>query len=204
MMKWLFFDLGSTLIDESDCIAYRIADLLQQENAPDRSVIQQKMKEYASQNRFPYKDTAKELGLKIIPWPTHLEKVYEEVPGMLRQLSNQYKLGIIANQSLGTEERMKQYGIHQYFDVILSSAEEGIAKPDLEIFQRALQQAGCTPQEACMIGDRLDNDIEPAGQLGMHTIWVKQGSFAYGDLNHIRHKPDVIVERIQDVLRYLL
>lgn len=202
IMKWLFFDLGSTLIDETDCIEYRISDLLRQKNAPDRTVIEQKMQAYASQNRLPYKETAEELGLEVIPWPKHLEKLYAEVPEMLEQLSGKYKLGIIANQSLGTEERLKEYGIHHYFDIILSSAEEGIAKPDLQIFQRALQRAGCTPEEACMIGDRLDNDIEPAGRLGMHTIWVKQGTFAYGDLNLILHKPDVMVEHIQDVLGY--
>ena len=30
-----------------------------------------------------------------------------------------------------------------------------------------------------MIGDRIDNDIEPANKLGMKTIWVKQGFSVY-------------------------
>ena len=51
-----------------------------------------------------------------------------------------------------------------------------------------------------MIGDRLDNDIEPAAQIGMHTIWVKQGSFAYGNLDLIQHRPEHIVDSVIDIL----
>lgn len=54
-----------------------------------------------------------------------------------------------------------------------------------------------------MIGDRLDNDIQPAAKLGMSTIWVKQGTFAYTDLDLFEHKPDIIVENIQEILKYL-
>lgn len=34
MVRWLFFDLGSTLIDESQCIEYRLNHMLNQKNAP--------------------------------------------------------------------------------------------------------------------------------------------------------------------------
>lgn len=202
-IKWLFFDLGSTLIDESECLEYRIQESLKQPNAPSREVLERRMKELAAQNRLPYKDAAKEFGLEIIRWPKHLEKVYEVVQELLEKLSLKYRLGVIANQSMGTEQRLIDYGIRQYFDVIISSAEIGICKPDLEIFGIALDKAGCTPSEAYMIGDRLDNDIEPAGQMGMNTIWVKQSSFAYGNLKLIQHQPDYIVDNIFDVLKYL-
>ena len=51
-----------------------------------------------------------------------------------------------------------------------------------------------------MIGDRLDNDIEPAAELGINTIWVRQGSFAYGNVELVKHKPDYIVDNIADIL----
>ncbi|RKJ18050.1 HAD family hydrolase [bacterium D16-50] len=69
------------------------------------------------------------------------------------------KAGIIANQSLGSEERLKKFGIWKYIDILVASAEEGIAKPDKRIFETALTRAGCKPEEAAMVGDRLDNDI---------------------------------------------
>ena len=202
-IKWIFFDLGSTLIDESDCVEYRIQELLKQPNAPSRETLERRMIELASQNRLPYKDAAAEFGLETVKWPKHLEKMYEGVQELLEKLIVRYRLGIIANQSMGTEQRLVNYGIRQYFDIILSSAEAGMSKPDLKIFETALDRAECIPKNAYMIGDRLDNDIEPAAQLGMHTIWVKQASFAYGNLNLIRHKPDHIVDRVTDVLKYL-
>lgn len=203
MTKWLFFDLGSTLIDESACAEFRVRETLKQPGAPDKEVFERRMTELAKQNKLPYKDTVKEYGLEIIKWPKHLEKLYEEVPDLLKSLKSRYKIGTIANQSLGTEQRLKEFGIRQYFDLIVSSAEEGLEKPDPRIFLLALDRAGCRPEESYMIGDRLDNDIEPASGLGMNTIWVRQGSFAYGNVKLIKHKPNHVVENITDVLKLL-
>ena len=203
MVRWLFFDLGSTLIDESQCIEYRLNHMLNQKNAPKKEELVKKIKENAERNLLSYKDIAKDLGLEITEWPKHLEKLYPGVAEILQKLHGKYQLGIIANQSLGTEERLIQYRIRCYFDVILASAETGVSKPDLKIFQSALQKADCSPQEAYMIGDRLDNDIEPAAQLGMLTIWVRQGIYAYGNPNLISHMPSIMVDHIQDILYYL-
>jgi HAD superfamily hydrolase (TIGR01549 family) len=161
------------------------------------------MIELASQNKLPYKDAAKEYGLETIRWPKHLEKLYEGVTELLNKLKTRYKLGIIANQSLGTEQRLKEYGIHYFFDVIIASAEVGLEKPNPEIFKLAIKSAGCNPDEAYMVGDRLDNDIEPAGELGMHTIWVRQGSFAYGNIDLIKIKPEFIADSIREILEIL-
>ena len=53
------------------------------------------------------------------------------------------------------------------------SSEIELAKPSREFFEFLLQQAQCRPDEAIMVGDRIDNDIRPAKALGMRTIWVK-------------------------------
>lgn len=203
MIKWLFFDLGSTLIDESKCDEYRLSELLKQDNAPTKEVFEKRMKENARMNRSPYKDTANDFGLQTIKWPTYLEKIYDSVPYILEQLARKYNLGIIANQNFGTEERLVKYGIRNFFDLIISSAESGFSKPDLEIFRLAFKKAECLPEETYMIGDRLDNDIEPAAKLGMNTIWVKQGLFADGSLNLIKYKPDFTVDSIIEILKYL-
>lgn len=203
MIKWLFFDLGSTLIDERECDEYRLQDLLRQENAPGREVLEQRIMENVARGGSPYRHTVRDLGMKGMDWPQHLEKLYEGVPEVLEELHGRYHLGVIANQSPGTEERLVKFGIRQYFDVILSSAEEGVEKPNMEIFRRALKRTACMPEEAYMIGDRLDNDIEPAAGLGMHTIWVKQAMYACADLNSICCKPDTIVECVGDLLQHI-
>ena len=199
MIKWLFFDLGSTLIDETDCDEFRLRQLLRQPGAPERKVIEQAMREFSAQNRPAYKETVKKFGLEAAKWPTHLEKLYPGVPEMLAKLRNSYMLGIIANQSVGTEQRMADFGIRQYFDVVISSAELGVAKPDPAIFLAALRAAECPAHQAAMIGDRLDNDIQPAGKLGMFTVWVRQGSGAAGTPALMEKPPDRIVLKIDEI-----
>ena len=44
MIKWIFFDLGSTLIDESECAEYRTQELLKQPNAPKRETLEYLLK----------------------------------------------------------------------------------------------------------------------------------------------------------------
>lgn len=200
-IKWIFFDLGSTLIDEGDCIEYRIAETLKQSGAPSKEEFYKQMEYFASVNMLSYKDTVKKFGLESVKWVKELEKLYSESREVLQALHDRYKLGIIANQSAGTEERLVQYGIRDYFDVVVASAEAGFAKPDKRIFELALSQAGCSANEACMVGDRLDNDIVPAAEMGMYTVWVRQSWFGRGNSDLVPFKPNVAVDSISNVLK---
>lgn len=203
MIKWLFFDLGSTLIDETECEKARFFDLLNQSKTLTKESLKELYRQYAFKNQSPYKVIIKELNLTKKDWPIHLEKLYPDVPLILEELSKKYHLGIIANQAIGTEKRLEDYGIRKYFDVVISSSEVGIAKPSLEIFKLDLTTAHCSPEQAYMIGYRLDNDMQPAAKIHMHTIWVKQGIFASADLNAMEYKPDLIVGSIFEILNYL-
>lgn len=201
MIKWIFFDLGSTLIDETDCIEFRVAETLKQAGAPSKEEFYRQMEYFASINMLPYKDTVKKFGLEKVRWIKELEKLYPESQEVLQSLHGRYKLGIIANQSAGTEERLVQFGIRDYFDVVVASAEAGVAKPDKGIFELALLQADCSARDACMVGDRLDNDITPTAEMGMSTVWVRQGWFGMGNADLARFKPNFTVDSISDVLR---
>lgn len=203
-IKWIFFDLGSTLIDEEDCIEYRVAETLKQPGAPSKEEFYKQMEYFASVNMLSYKDTVKKFGLENVRWVKELEKLYPESREVLQALQVRYKLGVIANQSAGTEERLAQFGIRDYFDVVVASAEAGVAKPDKRIFELALSQAGCSANEACMVGDRLDNDIAPAAEMGMYTVWVRQSWFGRGNTDLASFKPNVIVDSISDVLKIFL
>ena len=198
-IKWIFFDLGSTLIDEGDCIEYRIAETLKQSGAPSKEEFYKQMEYFASVNMLSYKDTVKKFGLENVRWVKELEKLYPESREVLQALHGRYKLGIIANQSAGTEERLVQFGIRDYFDVVVASAEAGVAKPNKRIFELALSQAECSAKKACMVGDRLDNDIAPAAEMGMYTVWVRQSWFGMGNVDLAPFKPNVTVDRISEV-----
>ena len=108
-------------------------------------------------------------------YPRELEALYDGAEQTLRTLLRHYRIGVIANQSPGTEERLIKWGLMPFVSVCLASAELGIEKPDPAIFRIALARAECAAEEAVMIGDRLDNDIRPARLQGWKTVRILQG-----------------------------
>ena len=199
-IQWLFFDVGSTLVDESKANEHRILDAIRGTGLSYEETYERAVQIAKQGNAHPLKC----LGLPLTLWHSEDERVYPEAQECLRRLHEKYKLGIIANQIPGTAERMKQYGLLQYLDLVVASAEEGLAKPDPRIFQTALERAGCRPEQAVMIGDRLDNDILPAKQLGMHTIWIRQGFGGMAETGAEKEVADCSVGSLPELLELLL
>lgn len=196
-IQWLFFDIGSTLVDESKACAHRLEDAIagtdiSYEEAYSRAVA------LAKQNCA---QPIKALGLPITPWHSEDEAALPQAAQVLSELHKIYKIGIIANQPLGTADRLKAFGLSEHLDLLVSSAEEGAAKPDLRIFEIALERSGCLPQNAAMIGDRLDNDIVPAKALGMKTVWIRQGFGGMATPASEKEIPDYRVEDLNGLLK---
>ncbi|WP_124100609.1 HAD family hydrolase [Ruminococcus sp. Marseille-P6503] len=201
---WLFFDIGSTLIDETECYNHRIRDAIEGTDITFEQFNEKRIF-FAKQNLKSDVEAIKFFGLTKTSWHTEDMKPYPEAENVLKTLSEQgYNIGIIANQSLGTQSRLESWGLMKYIRLVAASAEEGVAKPDKEIFLRALSRAECPPENSFMIGDRLDNDIEPAKRLGMKTIWVKQGFNAYQQPVNEFQQADYAVEGLRDILEVLL
>lgn len=202
-IKWLFFDVGSTLIDETECYNHRIRDAIEGTDITFEQ-FNEKRTFFAKQNLKGDIEALKFFGLTKTPWHFEDEKPYEDAEHVLRTLYDKgYSIGVIANQSLGTEKRLEGWELMKYIKLVVASAEEGVAKPDSEIFLRALSRADCLPENAVMIGDRIDNDIEPANKLGMKTIWVKQGFAFYQKPMNEFQQADYAVDRLQDILEVL-
>lgn len=202
MIRYIFFDMGSTLIDESISDDKRIAQTLTQTNAPTEQVFRHEMARNYRKNLDGYKQALAAFGLKKVMWDCGGERLYPNCAEVLAAIREKYRLGIIANQPAGSEQRLKTFGIRQYFDVVAASAEMGFAKPDRQIFQAAMERADSIPSECIMVGDRLDNDIAPAAAVGMRTVWIRQGWGALGNMDLLERKPDFTVENLTDLLKY--
>lgn len=198
-IKWLFFDIGSTLVDESLVYEYRFGGIA---NASGKSTeyIYDKAMEFYRQNKKGDKEVASMLGVKAPAWDKKRERLYPDAEEVLINLHEKYKIGVIANQMYGTEERLEAFGIRRFIDVVVASAEEGVEKPDRRIFEIAFERAGCSPEEAVMIGDRIDNDIVPAKKLGMKTVWMKQGFGRFWKISGDEEKPDYEATCLTDLL----
>jgi putative hydrolase of the HAD superfamily len=61
-------------------------------------------------------------------------------------------------------------GIAERIDYAVFAAEVGRPKPDAEIFERALDALGVAAESALFVGDRLEEHVRGAGELGMTTV----------------------------------
>ncbi|HEX6715485.1 MAG TPA: HAD family hydrolase [Pyrinomonadaceae bacterium] len=84
------------------------------------------------------------------------------------------RLAIVANQPQETMEVLERLGIADLFEVIILDSSLNFSKPDPAIFIYAAQRLRVQPESLIMVGDRLDNDILPARDLGMATAWIKK------------------------------
>ena len=212
-VRWLFFDLGYTLINEDAAAMGRLSqasDALRQrgiEASPEE--LRDAME--AASARFdpnPFRSlllafTDDEDVMAFVRssgrYPKELESPYPQTERLLAELEGRYRLGVIANQPQGTEERLERYGLLHYFDVCVSSGDVGISKPDAGIFHLALERAGCAPAEAVMIGDRLDNDIRPAKALGFRTVRILQGPGRLQQPRDSAETPDATVADLSEL-----
>ena len=106
---------------------------------------------------------------------------------------------MIANQAKDLRDRLREWDILQYFTAVASSWEAGFTKPDPAVFQYALSLAGCAPEEAVMIGDRLDNDVFPAKALGMKTVWLRRGFGALQTPRGPEFEPDYTADSLKEL-----
>lgn len=139
-----FFDVGSTIVDEHLAYERRMKEIADSANTTYNNVYEIAMTFY-KQNKKGDLETAKLLGVELTKWHKEDEMLYEDASKCLEILSSRYKIGIIANQSLGTKERLERHGVLQYIDLVIASAEEGVAKPDKKIFEIALERSNCKP-----------------------------------------------------------
>ncbi|WP_440161538.1 HAD family hydrolase [Alkalicoccobacillus gibsonii] len=96
-------------------------------------------------------------------------------PGLTRMLNElkqkHFKIGIITNgRDFYQRNKIDSLGITSYMDVIVTSGELGIKKPDPAIFLYGLGKLEVQPEQAIFVGDDLTKDIVPAKSLGMRTI----------------------------------
>ena len=200
--KWIFFDIGSTLINEEKAYQDRIEQAIAETNIT-YDTFYQRMLVLFQEGLKGDLIALQEYSLERPKWKSELEILYPDAKIVLETLHNRYKIGVIANQLPNLEKRLENFGIRQWIDLIISSADCGFSKPSSKIFQLALQQASCSASSAIMIGDRLDNDIAPAKTLGMKTIWIKQGFSAYSPIQSPSEEPDFTVNSLSDLLKIL-
>lgn len=131
--------------------------------------------------------------------------MHKEIVPMLKSLKDKGMLiGLISN--CFSEEAMviRESELAPYFDEMLLSWEQGVQKPDVEIFKRCMNRLGIKPDECLYIGDGGSNELETARSLGMETaqaVWYLQQGNPY---QYDRKDGFVQLESPLEVLKYLV
>jgi HAD superfamily hydrolase (TIGR01509 family) len=137
-------------------------------------------------------------------WAYPPEALYPDVLPCLEALSGRYRLGILANQPSHVREALSRDGIDRFIEIWGVSDDLGLAKPDPRMFAHALHLAGEEPEGAVMVGDRLDYDVRPARETGMHAVWVLRGEAPDDPTDEQLAESDAAVRGLDELPQTLL
>ncbi|CAL9331096.1 MULTISPECIES: HAD family hydrolase [Streptomyces] len=87
-------------------------------------------------------------------------------------------LGIAGNQTTRAGRILRRL-FSQDVDLIGTSDDWGASKPDPAFFERVAEVVPVSVEEMLYVGDRVDNDIRPAREAGLHTALVRRGPWAH-------------------------
>ena len=93
---------------------------------------------------------------------------FEGAINVLIALSEKYNVYALTNGNAD----VKMIGIDKYLSGAVSSAEVGVSKPSLEIFEAALNKAGEEAKSCIHVGDDYEDDIVGANNAGIASIWL--------------------------------
>jgi putative hydrolase of the HAD superfamily len=104
------------------------------------------------------------------PWD-----LYDDTIATLTQIQAAgIELGMISNFDSRLHSVLTALKLDPLFHSVTISTEVGAAKPDVQIFQRALQKHDCPADRAWHIGDSLEDDYRAATAAGLHGFWLKR------------------------------
>jgi len=113
----------------------------------------------------------------------HPLAVFSDVRRCLDQLRGAgLRLGVVSNSTSEPAVRriLDRAGILSYFGPVVSSGTEGVAKPDPEIFRRALVRIQAAPSEALYVGNLPQTDAVAARRAGLHSVWLHRDGTGLG------------------------
>lgn len=109
--------------------------------------------------------------------------------------------GLISNCFSDEAELIKNCRLYPLFDVVMLSYEQGICKPDPNIYLWMVEKLGVEPSECLYVGDGGSKELFTAKEVGMKPIqalWFRSGMFephipspVYAEFLHAEKQMDV-------------
>lgn len=106
---------------------------------------------------------------------------FELEPGVVEGLEavrrGGYRMAIISNTTFSAEvitSELEKQGIAGYFELVLTSADLGIRKPDSRIFHTAAGLLALPPEACWYVGNSEVFDVLGASEAGMQPLWYNR------------------------------
>lgn len=217
MIKAVLFDLDHTLYSREETLkkaAERLCTELSIEGGAKRlgeALVQNDPRLYHEDYSFAGQGAVYaamlEEGVPLPPkeqfLPAYLDALCESctpypftVPVLLDCRRRGLLVGMLTNGGHAIQDRkIESAGIAAYFDDMVMAADEGILKPNPEIFHLAAGRLGLLPEECIFVGDNLLDDISGAKDAGMRTVWIRQKR---GLRDHLP-RPDETIGSIEEL-----
>lgn len=199
MTRAVIFDMYETLITHFNTPLYFGAQMAQEAGIPiekflplwrstedDRTVGKLALEEVLSMilkenhcysealvNKMAEKRTATKVEL--------FKHLHSEIIPMLQALKEKgILIGLISNCYFEEASVIRKSQLFPYFDGVYLSCEQGVKKPDEEIFRRCMKELLVQPEECVYVGDGGSYELETAKGLGMKAVqavwYLKEGS----------------------------
>jgi FMN phosphatase YigB (HAD superfamily) len=97
--------------------------------------------------------------------------VHPDTPGALERLKGAgYTLGVVSNRREPYQDLLNALGLGAHFEFSLAAGEVNSWKPDVVIFEHALQRAGSCPERTVYVGDNYYADVVGARRAGLQPV----------------------------------
>ena len=123
----------------------------------------------------------------------HFELYDDALPVLDRLREHGLLIGLLSNSSRDLHEFVAHHSLRA--DAVLTSHAHGKTKPHESIFRAMLVLLGVAADEAVMVGDTVDDDIEGARAVGMQAVLLdREGRYPEraGRLDDLRELPVVL------------
>ncbi|OGI65664.1 hypothetical protein A3H53_02040 [Candidatus Nomurabacteria bacterium RIFCSPLOWO2_02_FULL_40_10] len=205
----LLFDIDGTILDTREFILQATEHALTTLNypVPKRSVISKLVGipflKYYFKLSGSEKDAEKLMNThrEFQRFNFHLAKLFPNTCKTLHKLKKKgYRLGAITSRSkITSKQTLKDAGVFDLFDIILSAEDTKDLKPHPEPLLKALRYMKEAPERAVMIGDS-HLDIETGKNAGTKTI---RATYGFHKDNLHNPEPDFFIDDISDLLKLL-
>ncbi|OOH89883.1 noncanonical pyrimidine nucleotidase, YjjG family [Pasteurellaceae bacterium 15-036681] len=117
--------------------------------------------------------SAEELNHQLMHEMSYVSQPLNGVMDMLKALHGKVKMAIVTNGFNALQEkRLNNTKTKAFFDLVITSENVGIAKPDARIFEATFAQMGNVDKsKILMVGDTLASDILGGNSVGIDTCW---------------------------------